>query len=53
MERTWCKTGKEYAILTNEIYKFGFGFSVKEYKNIKGLDDSQNLRDSFILLSLQ
>lgn len=38
--------GKDYAILTNEIYKSGFGFSAKEYKEIKGLHESQNLRDS-------
>ena len=47
-----AKIGKDYAILTNEIYKFGFGFSAKEYKNIKGLHDSQNLRDSMTNIKL-
>ena len=44
--------GKDYAILTNEIYKSGFGFSAKEYKNVKGLHDSQNLRDSMTNIEL-
>ena len=43
---------KDYAILTNEIYKSGFGLSAKEYKNIKGLHDSQNLRDSMTNIEL-
>lgn len=42
----------DYAILTNEIYKSGFGFSAKEYKEIKGLQESQNLRDSMTNLEL-
>ena len=44
--------GKDYAILTNEIYKSGFGLTAKEYKNIKGLHDSQNLRDSMTNIEL-
>ena len=44
--------GIEYAILTNEIYKSGFGVTAKEYKNIKGLDDRQNLRDSMTNIEL-
>lgn len=47
-----AKVGKDYAILTNEIYKSGFGLSAKEYKNIKGLHDSQNLRDSMTNIEL-
>ncbi len=47
-----AKIGKDYAILTNEIYKSGFGFSAKEYKNIKGLHDSKNLRDSMSNIEL-
>ena len=47
-----ANTRKDYAILTNEIYKSGFGFSSKEYKEIKGLDESQNLRDSMTNLEL-
>ena len=47
-----AQTVKDYAILTNEIYKSGFGVSAKEYKNIKGLHESQNLRDSMSNLEL-
>lgn len=47
-----AKIGKDYAILINEIYKSGFGFSAKEYKNIKGLHDSKNLRDSMSNIEL-
>lgn len=41
-----AKIKTDYAILTNEIYVSGFGFSAKEYKSIKGLHENQNLRDS-------
>lgn len=41
-----------YAILTNEIYKSGFGLSTKEYKKIKKLNDWQNLRDSMSNIEL-
>ncbi len=47
-----AQVGKDYAILTNEIYKTGFGFSAKEYKNIKGLHESKNLRDSMSNIEL-
>ena len=50
-ERGVSKT-VDYAILTNEIYKSGFGFSAKTYKNIKGLHESQNLRDSMTNIEL-
>lgn len=43
---------KDYAILTNEIYKSGFGLSAKEYRSVKGLHDSQNLRDSMTNIEL-
>ena len=46
------QNGIDYAILTNEIHKSGFGVTVKEYKNIKGLDDRQNLRDSMTNIEL-
>ena len=46
------KTKNDYAILTNEIYKSGFGFSAKEYKDIKRLHESQNLRDSMTNIEL-
>ena len=44
--------GKDYAILTNEIYKKGFGITAKQYKDIKGIHDSQNLRDSMTNIEL-
>ena len=37
--------GKEYAILTNEIYKQWSGMTAKEYKNYKGLR-KESLRDN-------
>ncbi len=46
---TWNEHGvsteKEYAILTNEIYKEWSGFTAKEYKNYKGLR-KESLRDN-------
>ena len=47
-----AQKGKDYAILTNEIYKSGFGFSAKKYKEIKGLHESKNLRDSMSNIEL-
>lgn len=47
-----AKQGKDFAILTNEIYKTGFGISAKEYKKIKEIHDSQNLRDSMTNIEL-
>lgn len=38
--------------MTNEIYLSGFEFSAKEYKDIKRLHDSQNLRDSMSNIEL-
>ncbi len=46
---------KEYAILTNEISKATFGVSIKNHKEIKGLDPkfkNQNLRDHMTDLEL-
>jgi len=51
-EERGAKVGIDYAILTNEIYKSGFGVDAKEYKNIKGLHESQNLRDSMTNIEL-
>jgi len=51
-ENRGAKVEIDYAILTNEIYKSGFGISAKEYKNIKNLHDSQNLRDSMTNIEL-
>jgi hypothetical protein len=43
--------GMEYAILTDEITKAWSGFSVKKYKNFKGLK-KENLRDNMSNLEL-
>ena len=43
---------RDYAILTNEIYKSGFGLTAKEYKNVKNLHPSKNLRDSMTNIEL-
>lgn len=37
--------GREYAILTNEIYKAWSGMSTRQYKDLKGLK-KENLRDN-------
>lgn len=47
-----AEIGRDYAILTNEIYRAGFGFNAKEYKSVKGLHESQNLRDSMTNIEL-
>lgn len=43
---------KDYAILTNEIYKSGFGLTAKQYRNLKEIDESRNLRDSMTNIEL-
>ena len=45
------KEGKEFAILTNEIYKSWSGMSAKEYKEYKGLR-KENLRDNMDSIEL-
>lgn len=47
-----AKVGVDYAILTNEIYKSGFGLSASEYKVLKQIHESQNLRDSMTNIEL-
>lgn len=42
----------DYAILTNEIYKSGFGLTAKEYKKVKKIHESRNLRDSMTNIEL-
>ena len=53
---TWKNRGaidKDYAILTDEIYKSTFDMSTKEYKELKNIDKSKrNLRDSMGKLEL-
>lgn len=45
------KKGKEYAILTDEIYKGWSGMNARGYKNIKGLT-TENLRDNMTNMEL-
>ena len=47
-----AENGRDYAILTNEIYTAGFGLTAKDYKNLKGVSKNQNLRDSMTNLEL-
>ncbi|MCL2354735.1 MAG: Bro-N domain-containing protein [Oscillospiraceae bacterium] len=47
-----AKKGLEYAILTNEIYKEGFGLTAKQYKNHKQIEEHNNLRDSMTNIEL-
>ena len=45
------KGGKEYAILTNEIYKTWSGMTASEYKSYKGIR-KENLRDNMTRLEV-
>lgn len=47
-----AKEGIDFAILTNEIYKTGFGMDAKEYKDFKEISKQDNLRDSMTNLEL-
>lgn len=47
-----AREGVDYAILTNEIYKSGFGITAKKYKDIKNIHESKNLRDSMTNIEL-
>lgn len=47
-----AKNGLDFAILTNEIYKGGFGMDAREYKDYKGVSKKGNLRDSMSNLEL-
>jgi DNA-damage-inducible protein D len=46
------QAGKEYAILTNEMYSSTFGFTAEEYKKHKGLVKKESLRDNMTPLEL-
>jgi len=47
LERTWTwnRKNKEYAILTNDIYKTWSGMDTKEYQEYKGIR-KESLRDN-------
>lgn len=52
----WKKRGivnsKDFAILTNDISKGTFGITTSQHKDIKGLNDKQNLRDNMSAMEL-
>ena len=50
-DKAGVKQGKEYAILTDLMYKTWAGLSAKEYKEYKGLQ-KENLRDNMTNLEL-
>lgn len=47
-----AREGRDYAILTNEIYETGFGLTANEYKEYKQISKSRNLRDSMTEMEL-
>lgn len=48
-----ARTSKDYAILTDEIYKNTFDLSTKQYKELKGIENTKrNLRDNMNKLEL-
>ena len=53
---TWKQSGakdRDYAILTDEIYRNTFGINTAQYKNLKGINQTKrNLRDSMGNLEL-
>jgi len=51
----WKERGarqNDYAILTNQIYKYGFGFFANEIKKELGLNPKANIRDHMSDLNL-
>lgn len=52
LKESGIKEDKEYAILTNEIYKSTFDLNAQEYKNFKELKKSDSLRDNMTPLEL-
>ena len=51
LKRTGIKQGKDFAILTNLLTQVWSGYTVKEYKNLKGLK-KENLRDNMTNMEL-
>lgn len=52
LKESGIKEGYEYAILTNEMYKSWSGHTAGEYKEHKGLDKSDSLRDNMSPMEL-
>ena len=51
LKQKGIKDGKDFAILTNLLTQVWSGYSVKEYKNLKGLK-KENLRDNMTNMEL-
>lgn len=51
LKRTGINQSKDFAILTNVLTKVWSGYTVKEYKNLKGLK-KENLRDNMTNMEL-
>lgn len=52
LKESGIKEGKDYAILTNEIYQSTFDFNTQQYKEHKGLAPKESLRDNMTPLEL-
>lgn len=52
LKESGIRHGYEYAILTDELYKSSFGLSCNEYKELKGLNKKESLRDNMSPLEL-
>lgn len=52
LKETGIKSGTEFAILTDELYKSSFGLSTSEYKDFKSLDKKDSLRDNMTPMEL-
>lgn len=54
LKERWIKDWFEYAVLTNKIYNIWLGVKwwAKEYKNIKWLKKTDNLRDNMDMLEI-
>jgi len=52
LKESGIKEGKEYAILTNEMYRATFDLTAQEYKKHKGLEKRESLRDNMTPLEL-
>ncbi|MCM1052427.1 MAG: Bro-N domain-containing protein [Ruminococcus sp.] len=51
-EKRGAVTPKDFAILTNDISKEAFGITVNQHKDLKSLNEKQNLRDNMSPLEL-
>ena len=52
LKESGIKEGYQYAILTNEMYQSWSGFTAEEYKEHKGLEKKESLRDNMTPMEL-